>query len=364
MSRNNNKTRENNDIKPSFEPYKLEKKTNGSSSSPSITKTNSISTSKVSIMSTFEDDKFRSRMEHGKILKDAKDMMHQHNMRHVPPSPPFGYLQPRVPMMSNMHHHAGHEHHHGHGECTQCKTHRPHSEPLALSRQPPLPQPLPAPCACAMCMRSESKCHYQQPGGPLLSLYPPSPYKQSPSMINTCRDPNCTNCSKPASSIQNFLHPALIHQCTHGSLPNKPIFPPPILPSHTSTHEHPSKTNPKPFVCNWVAEGKHCGSAYTTSEELFQHLRTHTSLQQQQQNECETLISQSTRLTGNPQNTCKIHRCPCNSNNARKPSPRTSVPGYAYSPLGGNTIRYGPYQRPVPSGGSTSYNYPPHGFHY
>ena len=31
-----------------------------------------------------------------------------------------------------------------------------------------------------------------------------------------------------------------------------------------------------PYVCNWVAGSEHCGKRFTTSEELLQHLRTHT----------------------------------------------------------------------------------------
>lgn len=32
-----------------------------------------------------------------------------------------------------------------------------------------------------------------------------------------------------------------------------------------------------PYVCNWVAGSEYCGKRFTTSEELFHHLRTHTS---------------------------------------------------------------------------------------
>jgi hypothetical protein len=33
-----------------------------------------------------------------------------------------------------------------------------------------------------------------------------------------------------------------------------------------------------PLVCNWVSSGnEHCGKRFSTSEELLQHLRTHTT---------------------------------------------------------------------------------------
>lgn len=34
----------------------------------------------------------------------------------------------------------------------------------------------------------------------------------------------------------------------------------------------------RPYVCNWIAADHYCGKRFTSSEELLQHLRTHTSL--------------------------------------------------------------------------------------
>ena len=34
----------------------------------------------------------------------------------------------------------------------------------------------------------------------------------------------------------------------------------------------------RPYVCNWISADHYCGKRFTSSEELLQHLRTHTSL--------------------------------------------------------------------------------------
>ena len=270
-------------------------------------------------------------------------------------SPPLPHIPPKVPTLSPRHH--------DHGECTQCKTIRPHSDPLPIinRHQPPTPV---GSCPCPMCNHrstTDSKCHYQPPTN-LGALYSPPSYKGSPvPPIITCRDPNCSNCSRlPHNPLQNFLHPALIHQCTHGPLHKTPYPPPP--PAHTPYDTY-LKTSQKPYVCNWVADGKHCGNGFSTSEELFQHLRSHTSLQQQQQNNCDTHVAPPPQplVTPPTHNTCNIHGCPCGISQ-RKSSPRSG--GYSYGP---NSMRYTPYSRPVTNGNSSfpGHGYVPHNiYHY
>jgi len=292
-------------------------------------------------------------------------------------SPPLPHnMSPKVPMLPHHHHH----HHHGsnrnHVDYLQCKTNgRPsHQHPELLSGSV-RPSTIP-PCSCPMCHSGrggDGKCHIQ-PYQSLPGIYHPShkgaPIPHHPPPVMQCRDPGCTNCTKmpPTKTLQNFVHPALAHQCTHTSPTHKgPYLPPP--PSSVSVAYDPyfvknglSPHKPKPYVCNWVFEGKHCGNNFVTSEELYQHLRTHTSLQQQRNNENESRVTPTlSPLTpnhgpitssGQPSAGCNIHGCPCNGGQ-RKPSPRSIIPGYPYGSPVSSGLRYAPYGRPVSAGGSS-----------
>ena len=270
-----------------------------------------------------------------------------------PSSPPLPHLGGgKIPYL---HSHSNRDH----VECLQCKTMRPHSDPLPIVNRNQLPNP--GLCQCPMCnqARDNLKCHYQGSSS-IPPLYPPSHKNPNLTPIITCRDPNCANCSKFShSSVQNFLHPALIHQCTHNGTYKSNSYPVPPPPSHFNPYDSYLKgtLTPKPYVCNWVSDGKHCGSTFLTSEELFQHLRTHTNAQQQ--NHCDKTHSVIPQSSSVP-NTCNIHGCPCGASQ-RKSSPKQNAYGIGPSP------RYSPYNRLLPNGVNTipGHNYPPHSlFHY
>jgi len=113
-----------------------------------------------------------------------------------------------------------------------------------------------------------------------------------------CRDPYCTGCpssmlamasaspgSIPAAtttaSAAAGVCPAGCTQCDHQKLTSG-------IPSSSTTTTTPTSTSPfspstgsnpaRPYVCNWIAGDNYCGKRFTSSEELLQHLRTHTSL--------------------------------------------------------------------------------------
>lgn len=104
-----------------------------------------------------------------------------------------------------------------------------------------------------------------------------------------CRDPYCTGC--PASTTPSVTTtatsttspsvstaapcPAGCTQCTD-HLQNKTSVSS-ILTS-TSTTTASTTSSSRPYVCNWIAADNYCGKRFTSSEELLQHLRTHTSL--------------------------------------------------------------------------------------
>ncbi|XP_053206295.1 uncharacterized protein DDB_G0271670-like [Panonychus citri] len=147
----------------------------------------------------------------------------------------------------------------------------------------------------------------------------------SPSM---CRDPFCAGCRFNAAANVLGHHqvsacPAGCTQCSHvtsqmttsmshqiaalqanGYLPGNAFYPPPPHHQHQQhqhhQHHHPgnpptssansphatsaaaaaaaaSNANGKPNICSWMIGNTYCGKRFTSSEELHQHLRNHTS---------------------------------------------------------------------------------------
>ena len=128
-----------------------------------------------------------------------------------------------------------------------------------------------------------------------------------PPLISPCRDPYCTNCLAAAQSAH------LSSQCTspgcaqcshekslqnmgfsalglHGSIGGLPgLSSNNGLPSASAglsslhslyAHNLLTQQQGQPHICNWMSGNDYhdyCGKRFTTSEELLQHLRTHTS---------------------------------------------------------------------------------------
>ncbi|XP_069175843.1 zinc finger protein Noc isoform X2 [Procambarus clarkii] len=110
----------------------------------------------------------------------------------------------------------------------------------------------------------------------------------SETVVPVCRDPYCTGCqiNAHAAQVVNGTCPPGCTQCAQisaytknlaalpGLLPTLPasslsgLYPPPGLVG--GTHH--------PYVCNWIAGDTYCGKRFSTSEDLLQHLRTHTNL--------------------------------------------------------------------------------------
>lgn len=388
--------------KSSFKPYKLDDKRSSPSStmrsSPPVLVSNSnIVSTKASLPSSIGSpakgssnraiDKISNGMLNAREFDEYSRYQDRlsRDMKCHSVSPPLPHLPPKVSMLPH------HGPNHNHADCIQCKTglRPPHPTPPhgdVLSSVRPSTAPPPHPCSCPMCHSGrnvpDGKCHFP-PHPSIPGIYQPMHKGASlPPPVMQCRDPGCTNCTKlPTSkSLQNFVHPALVHQCAHNPPPHKSPYPP-----HPANHQAPydsyfsknglSPHKPKPYVCNWVFEGKHCGNSFVTSEELYQHLRSHTSLQQQRNNENEALSRSTPNISPIPPpahppsahgpitppgvpGTCNIHGCPCSAGQ-RKTSPRPVIPGYSYGSSVSTGLRYSPYGRPVPAGGS---GIPGHGF--
>lgn len=93
-------------------------------------------------------------------------------------------------------------------------------------------------------------------------------------VVPICKDPYCTGCQYSQHNQQMMLGipcPAGCVQCEQQkfslavAMSNAP---------HTNPHYAQLD---RPFMCSWMVSDGYCGKRYSTSDELAQHLRSHTS---------------------------------------------------------------------------------------
>lgn len=122
-------------------------------------------------------------------------------------------------------------------------------------------------------------------------------------LVPICRDPYCTNCQLSMQSAQQLVSgngngsggcPSGCSQCNHEKAAAAAAA---AFGGHHAGHGGllqgmsaanvislgaglytSSMLTPRPYVCNWIAGDTYCGKRFTTSDELLQHLRTHTNL--------------------------------------------------------------------------------------
>lgn len=177
----------------------------------------------------------------------------------------------------------------------------------ALASSMPLNFPTSFPqCGCGFCSpHSGDTAPVNMGTGRHLQLHNPASTPYMDYLQRTvCRDVNCTNC-KPQFSPYAFPNPIPqcgphCTQCDSVKTEQTPQSPYPCFsyPHSMALYKPGAPDETSPYVCNWVAGSKHCGKSFTTSEDLFQHLRTHT---------------QAGNQVGSPyaQSTCNVHGCPC-----------------------------------------------------
>lgn len=89
-----------------------------------------------------------------------------------------------------------------------------------------------------------------------------------------CRDPYCAGCSLSshlASGMKASACPAGCAQCDHARHPAAAAYAHAQLAALAAASQ-------LPYVCNWMAgDAAYCGKRFAGSEELLQHLRSHTS---------------------------------------------------------------------------------------
>lgn len=100
-----------------------------------------------------------------------------------------------------------------------------------------------------------------------------------------CRDPFCTGCqmsspySAPGHSCCNGLS-ACIHQNPFASYASALGLGNPMASHLMAASRYQNGLAPgmgRPYVCSWTAGGSYCGKNFSTSDELLQHLKSHTS---------------------------------------------------------------------------------------
>ncbi|XP_015905570.1 zinc finger protein Noc [Parasteatoda tepidariorum] len=108
-------------------------------------------------------------------------------------------------------------------------------------------------------------------------------------IVPVCRDPSCTNCQYSMQGAQLSPCPSGCTQCTHDRLGSVPGLGQGLVPGLNSSVAamaaaasmsglYPPSLMSRPNVCSWVVGDTYCGKRFSTSEELLQHLRTHTNL--------------------------------------------------------------------------------------
>ena len=137
---------------------------------------------------------------------------------------------------------------------------------------------------------------------------PPSPFLPYPRLkpgtvgdplLSVCKDPYCTGCqfnaavnsqqqlylaalsSAAASSVQC---PSGCTQCDHqkqiglAMAMGSPLNPNSIASASATASASAYPQMNRPHVCNWIVADTYCGKRFNSSDELLQHLRTHTSV--------------------------------------------------------------------------------------
>lgn len=91
-------------------------------------------------------------------------------------------------------------------------------------------------------------------------------------LVPVCKDPYCTGCQYSAHNQQMLMGapcPAGCTQCEHQKYGLAMSMS--QLPAN-----HPFNQISKPFACNWVVGDSYCGKRFNTTDELIQHMKTHS----------------------------------------------------------------------------------------
>lgn len=96
-------------------------------------------------------------------------------------------------------------------------------------------------------------------------------------LVPVCKDPYCTGCQFSVNNhhllMSNGSCPAGCTQCEH----QKYNLAMAMALSQQGAGGMPYAQLSRPYVCNWIVGESYCGKRFGNSEELLQHLRSHTT---------------------------------------------------------------------------------------
>ncbi|XP_023012663.1 zinc finger protein no ocelli [Leptinotarsa decemlineata] len=117
------------------------------------------------------------------------------------------------------------------------------------------------------------------PAGPYLSYTRVKTPSGGEALVPICKDPYCTGCQFSIQNQQLLMSgatgpcPSGCTQCDHQKYNLAMAMS--LVPPGPSSLAYSQLG--RPYVCNWIAGDTYCGKRFVTSEELLQHLRTHTN---------------------------------------------------------------------------------------
>ncbi|CAH2070772.1 unnamed protein product, partial [Iphiclides podalirius] len=97
-------------------------------------------------------------------------------------------------------------------------------------------------------------------------------------LVPVCKDPYCTGCQFSVNNhhllMSNGSCPAGCTQCEHQKYNLAMAM---ALSQQGAAGGLPYAQLSRPYVCNWIVGESYCGKRFGNSEELLQHLRSHTA---------------------------------------------------------------------------------------
>lgn len=170
--------------------------------------------------------------------------------------------------------------------------------------------------------------------GPYLSYARVKTPSGGEALVPVCKDPYCTGCQFSLQNQQLLMSgatgscPSGCTQCDHQKY-NLAMAMSLVPPSPVTSSSLAYSQLGRPYVCNWIAGDSYCGKRFVTSEELLQHLRTHTSGSDPVSTSASSLLSHHPLFSS-----ASLHR-----------------PGYPNPPLSPlAAARYHPYGKPTSLG--------------
>ncbi|XP_046963259.1 zinc finger protein Noc [Vanessa cardui] len=156
-------------------------------------------------------------------------------------------------------------------------------------------------------------------------------------LVPVCKDPYCTGCQFSVNNhhllMSNGACPAGCTQCEHQKYNLAMAM---ALSQQGAAGNIPYPQLSRPYVCNWIVGESYCGKRFGNSEELLQHLRSHTT---DGSTPTSSAVSQASLL--NPLNPLFTTA-----------GLRSAYPSAPLSPL--SASRYHPYSKALPASLGTS----------